>query len=147
MTEPWLQVGVEIWILTLEHHHTKMNKHLFSNLGIALTYPREACLCMCQETGTFRAALFTPVKNWKQPTCPGTGERRDEWIAVYAKEYHSAVSMSEWPQWLSIIGIIPCNKIVKKTQKTFKAGHGGTYLQFQLLRELETGGWGQPEQN
>ena len=57
----------------------------------------------------FIAALFTIVKNWKQPKCPSV----DEWIkkmwCIYTMEYYSAIKIKEilpFATWMDLEGIM-----------------------------------------
>ena len=44
---------------------------------------------------TFRAALFTAAKRWKQPKCPFVDELRNKMQSIHTMEYYSALKRKE----------------------------------------------------
>ena len=68
---------------------------------------------------SFKAALFTIAKTWKQPKCPLT----DEWIKkmwyTYTMEYYSAIKKNEIlpfaATWMDLEGIM-FSEIIQKVK-------------------------------
>ena len=71
---------------------------------------------------TFKAALFTTAKRWKQPECPRRGEWRSKRWAIPTMEYYSPIKREAILQtattWMDLEDIVKSNKLVYKKINT-----------------------------